>query len=161
MAGVSARAGTAFLPFRAIGRRTPHFPSCGGPKSSSGRTSRDGAARFPLPLAPAGTPFQKRVWAELQKIPFGQIVTYSELARRAGRPNAIRAAGAANGKNPISIVIPCHRVVGKDGSLTGYGGGLSKKEALLELEGAPLVDVPTHLRPGLSRVHPGLVARAP
>jgi methylated-DNA-[protein]-cysteine S-methyltransferase len=117
----------------------------------------DGRRRsFSLPLAPSGTPFQKRVWAKLQEIPYGKTISYSELARRAGRPSAIRAAGAANGKNPISIVIPCHRVVGKSGSLTGYGGGLAKKRALLELEGALL---PTHLRPGLPRVHPGLVAR--
>ncbi len=114
---------------------------------------------FCLPLAPVGTPFQQRVWAELQKIPFGEIVSYSELARRCGRPRAIRAAGAANGKNPISIVIPCHRVVGKNGALTGYGGGLRKKQALLELERAPRYGVPGHLRAGPSRAHPGIVAR--
>jgi len=94
---------------------------------------------FSLPLAPAGTPFQRRVWAELQRIPYGTTISYSALAKRAGKPRAIRAAGAANGKNPISIVIPCHRVVGKDGSLTGYGGGLETKWALLELEGAHVV----------------------
>jgi methylated-DNA-[protein]-cysteine S-methyltransferase len=92
--------------------------------------------RFRLELAPEGTPFQRRVWEELVRIPYGETLTYTELARRAGRPSAIRAAGAANGRNPISIVIPCHRVLGKDGSLTGYGGGLSRKETLLELEGA-------------------------
>jgi methylated-DNA-[protein]-cysteine S-methyltransferase len=92
--------------------------------------------RFELPLAPDGTPFQKRVWEELRRVPYGRTVTYSELARRAGRPKAIRAAGGANARNPISIVIPCHRVVGKDGSLTGYGGGLEVKRALLLLEGA-------------------------
>jgi len=113
---------------------------------------------FSIPLAPVGTPFQQRVWAALQRIPFGETITYGELARQAGRPRAIRAAGAANGRNPISIVIPCHRVLGKDGSLTGYGGGLAKKRALLELEGAR---VPGNLRPGLSRVHAGVIARAP
>jgi methylated-DNA-[protein]-cysteine S-methyltransferase len=113
---------------------------------------------FSLPLAPVGTPFQRRVWAELQRIPFGETITYSALARRAGRPKAIRAAGAANARNPISIAIPCHRVLGKDGSLTGYGGGLAKKRALLDLEGAHVLG---HLRPGLSRVHPGVIARAP
>ena len=113
---------------------------------------------FSLPLAPLGTPFQRKVWAALQEIPYGETISYSELANRVGRPAAIRAAGAANGKNPISIVIPCHRVLGKDGSLTGYGGGLEKKGALLELEGAL---VSGHLRPGLSRVHAGLIARAP
>ncbi len=111
---------------------------------------------FSLPLAPVGTPFQRRVWAELQRIPYGVTLSYSQLARRAGRPLAIRAAGAANGKNPISIVIPCHRVVGKDGSLTDYGGGLEKKAALLELEGAL-----HHLRSRPARVHPGTVAQAP
>ena len=113
---------------------------------------------FSLPLAPVGTPFQQRIWAELQRIPYGETLSYSQLARRAGRPAAIRAAGAANGRNPISIVIPCHRVVGKDGSLTDYGGGLEKKAALLELEGAHVLQ---HLRTRPSRVHPGVVARAP
>jgi methylated-DNA-[protein]-cysteine S-methyltransferase len=113
---------------------------------------------FSLPLAPVGTPFQQRVWAELQRISYGETLTYSELAVRAGRPRAVRAAGAANGRNPISIVIPCHRVVGKDGSLTDYGGGLEKKAALLELEGAHGL---RHLRTGHSRVHPGAIARAP
>jgi O-6-methylguanine DNA methyltransferase len=113
---------------------------------------------FSLPLAPVGTPFQRRVWSELQRIPYGDTVSYSELARRSGRPRAIRAAGAANGKNPISIVIPCHRVVGKDGSLVDYGGGLEKKAALLELEGAL---VSGHLRTRPFRVHPDSVATAP
>ncbi len=113
---------------------------------------------FSLPLAPVGTPFQRRIWAELERIPYGETLSYSELAKRAGRPRAIRAAGAANGQNPISIVIPCHRVVGKDGSLTDYGGGLAKKAALLELEG---VGVSEHLRTRPSRVHPGSVAPMP
>jgi methylated-DNA-[protein]-cysteine S-methyltransferase len=112
---------------------------------------------FSLPLAPVGTPFQRRVWAELIRIPWGSTISYSTLARRAERPRAIRAAGAANGRNPISIVVPCHRVVGKDGCLTGYGGGLEKKRALLELERA---HVPEHLRTRPSRVHPDPVARA-
>jgi O-6-methylguanine DNA methyltransferase len=117
-----------------------------------------GRRTFSLPLAPVGTPFQRRVWAELQRIAYGETLSYSQLARRAGRPRAIRAAGAANGKNPISIVIPCHRVVGKDGSLTDYGGGLEKKAALLELEGAKVVE---HLRSRPVRAHPGPVAQAP
>ena len=90
--------------------------------------------RFDVPLDPGGTPFQKRVWKKLVAIPFGKTVTYSDLARRVGRPAAFRAVGAANGQNPISILIPCHRVVGKDGSLTGYGGGLETKRGLLDLE---------------------------
>ncbi|MCA1582425.1 MAG: methylated-DNA--[protein]-cysteine S-methyltransferase [Acidobacteria bacterium] len=89
---------------------------------------------FDLRLAPDGTAFQRRVWEELVRIPFGQRTTYGELARRLGRPAAFRAVGAANGANPIAIVIPCHRVVGSDGSLTGYGGGLPMKEWLLAHE---------------------------
>ncbi len=89
---------------------------------------------FDLPLAPRGTAFQQRVWAELVAIPFGGRATYGELARRIGRPAASRAVGAANGANPIAIVIPCHRVVGSDGSLTGYGGGLPLKRWLLAHE---------------------------
>ncbi len=89
---------------------------------------------FDLPLAPPGTAFQRRVWAELVKIPYGARSTYGELARKIGSPAASRAVGAANGANPIAIVIPCHRVVGSDGSLTGYGGGLPLKQWLLAHE---------------------------
>lgn len=91
---------------------------------------------FDLPIAPAGTPFQRRVWAEIAKIPFGETLSYAELARRAGAPGAARAAGAATGRNPLSIVVPCHRVVGSSGRLTGYAGGLDRKRHLLEIEGA-------------------------
>jgi methylated-DNA-[protein]-cysteine S-methyltransferase len=91
---------------------------------------------FDLPVAPAGTPFQQRVWSELQRIGHGDTTTYAELATRIGRPTAIRAVGAANGANPVSIVIPCHRVIGSNGSLTGYGGGLEAKRFLLDLERA-------------------------
>lgn len=90
--------------------------------------------RFSLPLAPQGSPFQQRVWAGLQDIPYGDTESYGELAARIGSAGAARAVGLANGKNPISIVIPCHRVVGSDGSLTGYGGGLGRKRQLLDLE---------------------------
>ena len=89
---------------------------------------------FELPLAPRGTPFQLRVWAELQRIPHGATISYGELARRLGDPLLTRAVGTANGANPISIIIPCHRVIGADGSLTGYAGGLEIKRALLERE---------------------------
>ena len=92
---------------------------------------------FDVVLAPPGTAFQQRVWDELQRIDYGQTISYAELAARIGRPTAIRAAGAANGANPISILIPCHRVIGSDGSLTGYGGGLEAKRALLDLERTP------------------------
>ena len=91
---------------------------------------------FDLPLAPRGSGFQQRVWAALQQIPYGQTASYGELAERVGSPGAARAVGLANGKNPIGIVIPCHRVVGSNGSLTGYGGGLDRKRQLLDLERA-------------------------
>jgi len=89
---------------------------------------------FDLALAPRGTEFQRRVWRALAAIPYGTTTTYAALARSIGSPNAVRAVGAANGKNPLSIVVPCHRVIGKDGTLTGYAGGLSRKRRLLELE---------------------------
>jgi methylated-DNA-[protein]-cysteine S-methyltransferase len=89
---------------------------------------------FELPLAPVGTPFQQRVWQALQRIPFGQQRTYGSLAAELGNPNASRAVGLANGRNPISIVVPCHRVVGSDGTLTGYAGGLEAKRWLLNHE---------------------------
>ncbi len=90
--------------------------------------------RFDLALAPEGTPFQREVWSALTEIPYGKTVSYSELARRIGRPATIRAVGAANGKNPLPIVVPCHRVIGANGSLTGFGGGLPIKRRLLDLE---------------------------
>jgi len=89
---------------------------------------------FDLPLAPEGTAFQLKVWKNLCKIPFGETISYGELARRIGNPNASRAVGLANGSNPIPIIIPCHRVIGSNGKLTGYGGGLPIKEKLLALE---------------------------
>jgi methylated-DNA-[protein]-cysteine S-methyltransferase len=89
---------------------------------------------FNLPLAPEGTPFQMEVWQRLRDIPYGQTISYGELARRIGNPKASRAVGLANGSNPIPIVIPCHRVIGSNGKLTGYGGGLPIKEKLLALE---------------------------
>ena len=89
---------------------------------------------FDLTLAPEGTPFQLSVWDHLCEIPFGETISYGELARRVGNPNASRAVGLANGSNPIPIVIPCHRVIGSNGKLTGYGGGLPIKEKLLGLE---------------------------
>lgn len=89
---------------------------------------------FDLPLVPQGTPFQLAVWKRLCEIPYGETISYGELARRVGNPNASRAVGLANGSNPIPIVIPCHRVIGSNGKLTGYGGGLPIKEKLLALE---------------------------
>ena len=92
---------------------------------------------FDLPLAPRGTPFQLRVWEELRRIPYGETISYGELARRLGNPLLTRAVGTANGANPISIIIPCHRVIGADGSLTGYAGGLELKRTLLDFEQGP------------------------
>jgi len=90
---------------------------------------------FDLPLTPEGTPFQRKVWEALRDIPWGETRSYSELAAAIGRPTASRAVGAANGKNPLPIVIPCHRVIGSTGKLTGFGGGLDVKAGLLRLEG--------------------------
>lgn len=96
-----------------------------------------GARRdFDLPLAPRGTGFQRDVWQALRRIPYGETISYAQLATRIGKPSAMRAVGAANGRNPLPIVVPCHRVIGADGSLTGFGGGLPTKQFLLQLEGA-------------------------
>jgi methylated-DNA-[protein]-cysteine S-methyltransferase len=97
---------------------------------------------FDLPLEPAGTEFQRGVWAALRTIPYGETWSYAQLADKVGNPSAVRAVGMANGRNPIALVIPCHRVIGSDGSLTGYGGGLDRKRFLLDLESgaAALVD---------------------
>ena len=89
---------------------------------------------FDLPLAPVGTPFQQKVWSALRKIPYATTASYGEIARKIGSPTASRAVGAANGRNPIAIVVPCHRVIGANGRLTGYAGGLDMKEALLAHE---------------------------
>jgi methylated-DNA-[protein]-cysteine S-methyltransferase len=101
----------------------------------------DGKRRtFSISLAPSGTDFQQRVWRELQKIEYGATSSYGEVAQRIGNANASRAVGMANGKNPIPIIIPCHRVIGKDGSLTGFGGGLEIKRHLLDLEHSSQAD---------------------
>lgn len=89
-----------------------------------------------LQVAPEGTPFQQKIWQELCRIPFGRTVSYAELAQRVGNPGAARAVGRANATNPVSLVVPCHRVIGANGTLTGYGGGMERKEALLIHEGA-------------------------
>jgi methylated-DNA-[protein]-cysteine S-methyltransferase len=89
---------------------------------------------FDLPLNPAGTPFQRRVWDALRTIPYGEVCSYGEIAEQIGKPGAARAVGLANGRNPISVIVPCHRVIGASGALTGYGGGLERKQLLLDLE---------------------------
>ena len=93
---------------------------------------------FELPLAPNGTEFQRRVWSALREIPFGTTISYADLARRVSTAAAVRAVGAANGRNPIPIIVPCHRVIGTDGSLTGFGGGLHRKQWLLRHEGGQI-----------------------
>jgi methylated-DNA-[protein]-cysteine S-methyltransferase len=93
---------------------------------------------FELPLAPAGTAFQRRVWDELRRIEFGRTTSYGAIARSLGQPGAARPVGAANGRNPIAIIVPCHRVIGSNGTLTGYGGGLDRKEWLLQHESTVL-----------------------
>jgi len=95
-----------------------------------------GRRTFTLPLAAHGTPFQRSVWDALAQIPYGELRSYGDIARAIGNPAAVRAVGAANGRNPLPIVVPCHRVIGSNGTLTGFGGGLKAKSFLLELEGA-------------------------
>ena len=131
--------GLVGLHLPAEGRAVPPDAERGGPVLVKARAELAeyfaGTRReFDVAVDPPGTDWQRRVWAELQAIPYGKTITYTELARRAGRPAAIRAAAAANGRNPVSIVIPCHRVVGSDGMLTGYSGGLEAKRALLAHE---------------------------
>ena len=126
----------------------PHHKGWRGPDASWQRseaaftTVRDQLAeffagerqRFDVPVKLVGTPFQQRVWQELTRIPFGTTITYSQLAQRIGQPSACRAVGHANGRNPISIIVPCHRVIGASGKLTGYAGGLNQKQWLLDWE---------------------------
>jgi methylated-DNA-[protein]-cysteine S-methyltransferase len=95
---------------------------------------------FDLPLVPEGSDFQRRIWREIAGVPYGETITYAELASRAGAPGAARAAGAATGRNPLAIVVPCHRIVASDGALTGYAGGLARKAALLAHEGTGFGD---------------------
>ena len=119
---------------------SPGMPSGIRPSCSSGRRNRldeyfaGKRTSFDLPLEPEGTPYRKKVWQVLTEIPYGQTMTYGEIARRTGNPQASRAVGGANHHNPIPIVIPCHRVIGAGGKLTGYAGGLPRKEFLLALE---------------------------
>lgn len=96
--------------------------------------------RFDLPLDPPGTDFQRKVWRAIAAVPAGATISYAELARRCGKPAAIRAVGAATGRNPVTVIVPCHRIVGSDGSLTGYAGGLDRKRKLLDLEARAVSD---------------------
>jgi methylated-DNA-[protein]-cysteine S-methyltransferase len=129
---------------RLVGLYLPDHPAPSGPGGRGGVLARAAAQLteyfagerrdFDLPLAPIGTEFQRTVWHALADIPFGATCSYGDLARVVGRPSASRAVGAANGKNPISIILPCHRVIGASGELTGYGGGLPMKRWLLDHE---------------------------
>jgi methylated-DNA-[protein]-cysteine S-methyltransferase len=109
----------------------PHLSECFRQLDEYFRGKRK---RFELKLKPEGTDFQKKVWDELRKIPFGKTASYAEVALAIGRPKAVRAVGGANSRNPIAVIIPCHRVIGSDGSLTGFGGGLWRKDRLLKHE---------------------------
>jgi methylated-DNA-[protein]-cysteine S-methyltransferase len=126
-AGPEARAGSHALLDRTAAQLGEYF---------------DGTRRaFELPLSPRGTLFQRTVWTELARIPYGEAISYAQLAQRIGKPAAMRAVGAANGRNPLPILVPCHRVIGADGSLTGFGGGLPTKAFLLRLEGVLAPDL--------------------
>jgi methylated-DNA-[protein]-cysteine S-methyltransferase len=115
-------------------RKDPDNESLGKAKKELEEYFAGKRKRFDLPLAPEGSDFQRAVWKAIAGVPFGETITYAELARRAGHPGSARAAGAATGRNPIGIIVPCHRIVGSDGTLTGYAGGLEKKKKLLALE---------------------------
>lgn len=135
--------GVYFEPHRHGPRSTDGWARAGADDPVLGPARRQLAAyfagdadTFDLPLGARGTPFQERVWAALRAIPYGETISYAELARRVGSPKASRAVGAANGHNPLSIVVPCHRVIGANGTLTGYGGGMERKQWLLEHERA-------------------------
>jgi methylated-DNA-[protein]-cysteine S-methyltransferase len=114
---------------------------------------------FDLPLRPAGTAFQQTVWRELRQIPYGTTITYAELARRIGQPAAARAVGHANGRNPISIIVPCHRVIGAGGNLTGYAGGVDKKHWLLDWERRTARPAPRSLFDRIASPAPGANGR--
>ena len=126
--------GLHFSPF-AIGAGWVHDPAQLEPAATQLNEYFAGErTEFELELAPHGTDFQQRVWAMLREIPYGETTTYGTLAHQLGDPKTVRAVGLANGRNPIAVIIPCHRVIGADGSLTGFGGGLNRKRALLGLE---------------------------
>jgi methylated-DNA-[protein]-cysteine S-methyltransferase len=151
-------AGLRLIHFQAAHRRKPDASWQRDPAAfrdlaaQLGEYFRGERRTFDLPLAPRGTPFQLATWRALAAISYGETISYEELARRVGRPSASRAVGAANGANPLPIVVPCHRVIGKNGSLTGFGGGLGTKRVLLELEGAECLEPRGQLRlAGLQR----------
>ena len=115
-------------------RRDPRYATLEQAKRELAEYFGGGRKRFETALAPEGTPFQRTVWKAISTVAFGETITYGELARRAGSSGSARAAGAATGRNPIGVIVPCNRIVGSDGSLTGYAGGIERKRALLALE---------------------------
>ena len=121
-----------------IGARADGHPVLVEAERQLGEYFSGGRKEFALELDVEGTPFQRAVWNALRTIPFGETRSYGEIARQIGNPDAVRAVGAANGRNPVSIVVPCHRVIGSTGKLTGFGGGLEAKSYLLALEGGAL-----------------------
>ena len=104
---------------------------------------------FDLPIELDGTPFQQLVWAAIRDVPFGATISYGELAIRCGKPSAVRAVGAATGRNPMTVIVPCHRIMGSNGALTGYAGGLERKRVLLELESQSILNRPREVRPAM------------
>jgi len=132
--------------------RAPQHPPLRQAKRELAEYFSGTRARFSVPVAPDGTAFQRAVWQAIARVPFGRTIAYGELARRAGRPGSARAAGAATGRNPLGIIVPCHRIVGANGALTGYAGGLSRKQALLALEAR--VPFGYHARSGTAPVEP-------
>ncbi|WP_067486627.1 methylated-DNA--[protein]-cysteine S-methyltransferase [Actinomadura hibisca] len=117
-----------------FGERVPSAPVFDPVAEQLAAYFAGGLTAFDLPLDLRGTPFQQRVWTALQSIPYGETITYGQLAEEIGKPSASRAVGLANGRNPVGLIVPCHRVVGSTGSLTGYGGGLDRKRYLLDFE---------------------------
>ena len=134
LAGVYFK-GQKHFPKKREWRRDPRNPVLREAKRELDEYFARKRTRFEVPLDPQGTAFQRKIWKAIAKVSFGRTLTYGELAKRAGRPGSARAAGAATGRNPIGIIVPCHRIMGSDGSLTGYAGGLPRKRALLALEG--------------------------
>jgi methylated-DNA-[protein]-cysteine S-methyltransferase len=133
-ASESALTGLHFGSGACVGPPSPSYPVLALAAAELATYFAGSLRTFSVPLAPAGTAFQLAVWEQLRLIPYGTTVSYGELARRLGSPDAARAVGLANGRNPIAIVVPCHRVIGADGSLTGFGGGMAAKRTLLDLE---------------------------
>jgi methylated-DNA-[protein]-cysteine S-methyltransferase len=133
LAGVYFR-GQKHFPTRRDWRRDPRHPVLRKARRELSEYFAGKRKRFGVRLDPDGTPFQRSVWKQIAKVGFGKTLTYGELAKRAGHAGSARAAGAATGRNPIGIIVPCHRILGANGSLTGYAGGLARKRALLRLE---------------------------